>query len=248
MAGKKKKAASNPARGFTTTSIASKSKQDSQKAEREVEDKEKARGSAKEHLDASSDGATITTSSNPMLRMSPEDLEKHLEEHELQALIDVSLEKAKKVSSKEISKINHDRKVSRKQANPFYMSSWFSQQTLNIVLNLCRSDQFEWQTLTGRGQTKQNVSEDDMTMNLWSLQQVLRDISVDESSIHDILVKLCKLSPNSSPETRLWGLKESLDWLAVKNDPLSTTPYDRDAPVDISSRNVSARREVDKSK
>ena len=116
---KKKKPASNPARGFATTSTASKTK------EQDVDEveQEDGWGASGQSAKLVSEEGSVLTNGGPTIKpekalqdLSPEELELQLENSSLQILVDTYRKKTEKDAFRQASRLQTERRVLRSQA------------------------------------------------------------------------------------------------------------------------------------
>ncbi|RDW60905.1 putative helicase associated-containing protein [Coleophoma cylindrospora] len=218
MAGgkKKKKPASNPARGFATTSIASKPKADEVVLEEEPEAAQELKGqpesNPKESRNTSSDS---TKPSEQQTELSPEEFERRLELSELQLLVEKHAQKSKRDAQRQRTRLETDRRVLRGQAETLSTRKWLPSELMDEILDLVNSEgRFSNQADAQTG-TKQ-LSEEELTVRLWTLQQALVDAGFPEDrvllALQHILAIADKLS-HANKES-IWGMEEALEWLA----------------------------------
>lgn len=224
MAGKKKakKPAANPARGFATTSIAA------SKTRVELEDNAK---------ESSETDATKTTTALDTTRsngqngavapgadkkaeqtLSPEEFEKQLEESELQLLVEKYAAKVKRDAQRLKTRLETDRRVLRGQSETVNSKKWLPTELMDQVLDLLQAEsRFAASTFNSEnGSSNKTFPEEDLTIKLWTLQQTLLAAGFPEAKIKPVLQFVLDIAPNVSVSNResVWGLDESLEWLA----------------------------------
>jgi ATP-dependent RNA helicase DHX29 len=173
MAGgkKKKKPASNPARGFATTSIASKPKAEAANAEpEEIAPQELPSTSESKQGDAVAAGGESTIPENTL---TPEEFERQLENSELQVLVDKHASKSKRDALRQQTRLETDRRVLRGQAENLNTRKWLPPELMEEILDLVNGEgRQSGPTLESSSSSKQ-LSEEDLTIRLWTLQQSL---------------------------------------------------------------------------
>jgi ATP-dependent RNA helicase DHX29 len=222
MAGskKKKKPASNPARGFATTSIASKPRADISDSVTGTEspsksDNPSASQTATGTILAASSDVTIPTPGPAQL--SPEDFEKQLDESELQSLVDKHSQKSKRDAARQITRLQTDRRLLRSQADSLNTRKWLPPELMEEVLDVIVLDgRLATHSVNQDSLSSQKpLSEEDLTIKLWILQQTL-----DGAGFHTEKVKLAvdyilaSSDHVTANKDSVWGLEESLEWLA----------------------------------
>ncbi|KAH6899625.1 P-loop containing nucleoside triphosphate hydrolase protein [Thelonectria olida] len=238
MAGakKKKKPAANPARGFATTSIASKPRPEA------VEPESKpltaaAKGQASAPPTSQNDAPPSTTpgdvSTKPTLKdkeLSPEEFERQLEESELQLLVEKYAIKTKRDAQRQRSRLETDRRLLRGQADSVNSFKWLPQELMDHVLNLIQAEnRFAASSITSDSSGAGKMPpEEDMVTRLWTLQQTLSSAEFPSDRVDAVIRYILDISPNVSSTTgnSIWGLEEALDWLARECPPDELPVYD----------------------
>jgi ATP-dependent RNA helicase DHX29 len=222
MAGgkKKKKPASNPARGFATTSIASKPRADISDPVTSAETPPKPDNPSASHTAAGTILAASSDANNPTqvpAQISPEDFEKQLDESELQGLVDKHSQKSKRDATRQIARLQTDRRLLRSQADSLNTRKWLPPDLMEEILDVIVVDGRSAIHSVGQDSlsSQKLLSEEDLTIKLWILQQTL-----DGAGFHTDKVKLAVdyiLATSDHVivnKDSVWGLEESLEWLA----------------------------------
>ncbi|KAI0471161.1 helicase associated domain-containing protein [Xylaria cf. heliscus] len=226
---KKSKPAANPARGFATTSVASKPRVETAAPTQTppngpLASREAAASQAKPNASIAPSTSTAqphhaaTAPSQPAPSLSPEEFEKQLEESELQLLVEKHAEKTKRDAARQKTRLETDRRLLRGQAEPLNTRKWLPQELMDQILDLIQAEtRFAASLLASeRPQSEKMPSEEDLTMRLWTLQQTLASLSFSSEKIDSVLQYVLELAPSVSSASRdyIWGLEEALDWLA----------------------------------
>jgi ATP-dependent RNA helicase DHX29 len=213
MAGgkKKKKPVSNPARGFATTSVASKPRV-------EIEPPPASESDAEATLNTESrtaESGEKELAGTPVKPLSAEEFEKQLEEGELQALVDKHAQKSKRDALRQKNRLETDRRVLRGQADHLSTRKWLPLELIEEILDLIKSENLRAGSQASESATKQ-IPEEDLTIRLWTLQQALiqAGFSADkvDLTIRYVLDASDKISGNN--KDILWGMEEAIEWLA----------------------------------
>lgn len=230
MAGgkKKKKPATNPARGVATTSVASKPKFEVDGGESEsnpiVELKEGPQ------LEGDSTTLVASTAENPTLPQSTltaEEFEKQLENSELQVLVEKHAQKVKRDAVRQQSRLEIDRRVLRGQAESINTRKWLPTELTDEILELIEAEgRFLGQNVDALSASK-NLSEEDLTIRLWTLYLSLLGAGFAEEKVSLALQHVLDISNKVTfGKDTIWGMEDSLDWLA-RECPRSELPdYD----------------------
>lgn len=227
---KKKKPANNPARGFATTSSASKVK---------VSDDAP---SDTDNLVSATEGADLETTNDQnghkeipdkdLSELSPEELEAQLEESELQLLVEKYRPKSTKDSARYVSKLQTERRVLRGQSEQLPTSVWFSQGLLDFVLGHGELHSGNSPNPTRTTPSLPSLAVEDLTIKIWTLRRTLSDLGFMSDRIQEAIIHLLKdhglldrANANTNKEA-LWGLNECLEWLAAACDLEEMPDYD----------------------
>ena len=227
---KKKKPASNPARGFATTSTVSKTKDiGAQEIENAVQSEDPdASGFSK----CVENGITAEESSNrepekALHELTPEELESQLEDSSLQNLVETHGEKTKKMVSRHASRIQTEKRLLRSQAEHLGVRQWLPTEMIHIITNLLQaqgnSNGFLHEVFESNKATV-CLHEDDLLIKLWALKSLLSLLGISEQRIDLALRYLLKNLNDlgsqsvSSGKDSVWGLEECLAWLALNSE------------------------------
>lgn len=215
---KKKKPASNPARGFATTSIASKPKAETAGPEQvptpSTDPQVPLEANENKPTESSGLGSETTVAADKNL--SPEEFEKQLEEEELQLYLDKHAQKSKRDALRQKTRLETDRRVLRGQADNLITRRWLPPELMEEILDLIQAEgRFAGQTNDNINTAKQ-VSEEDLTVRLWTLQQTLAGSGFKEDKVVLALRYVLDISDKISAGNKdaIWGMEESLEWLA----------------------------------
>jgi ATP-dependent RNA helicase DHX29 len=232
---KGKKVAANPARGFATTSVVSKSKlesadtSDSQPAAVDQADSQS--------LEAASlkptEGEAIEL--DDLSKLSPEELEARLEESEIQLFIEKHRPKVKKEVSRHVSRLLTERRLLRKSAVPLSLTRWFSDSLTQII-----SEQMKEQNAVKPDviSTPNTMTVDELVIKLWALRQCLIGLGISAGTADSALAKLLQdqsmLAQAKVDEAKdgIWGLSAVLDWFGLSKEESELPSYD----VEISAK------------
>jgi ATP-dependent RNA helicase DHX29 len=215
---KKKKPAANPARGFATTSIASKPK-----PERVIESEIKTPKKEVSRPVASTPQATIE-SQTPVKAtpQTPEELEAQLERDELQLLVEKYAAKVRRDSRRQVSRFQTDQRVLRPQSQALTVQDWLTKDIFDRIITLAHAESND----SNRRQVQQPLlkvlSEEEALSRLWSLELTLRDMGFSEDHIQPVLQYICANTASIDATAGVWGFQEALEWLALnQNEKLS---------------------------
>lgn len=230
MAGnkKKKKPAANPARGFATTSIAAKPRPEATEAETATQsasplDKNTAPPS-------SSDGPKSGSNTAQDKPLSAEEFEQQLDESELQLLVEKLSQKCKRDAARQRNRLETDRRLLRSQAETVNSIKWFHTELMNHVQDLISGEtRFSVSSLSAENHSAGKMpSEEDMVARLWTLQLTLQLAGFQEARVRSAIKHILDICPSITAPGKdlIWGLEESLDWLARECDIGELPPYE----------------------
>lgn len=219
---KKKKPQGNPARGFATTSIASKPKPEKKEEEPEVKKEE---GSVAEPQAAppATPGLPVPP---PKLEQTPEELEAQLERDELQLLVEKHAAKVRRESRRHVAKLQTDRRVLRAQAEAITTHDWLSSTMADTIITLAQSESRDSNRKQGQQSLLKVLSEEEAMSRLWTLDLVLRDMGFSPATIEPVLRWLCANAIAVDATAGIWGLQEALEWLALDHSQGFSLSYE----------------------
>lgn len=229
---KKKKAATNPARGFATTSSVSKSKiqEDAEVVEIPTAETSKAdEGGHSSH----NHGAQLEKPAE-LRDLSPEELETQLEESELQLFLEQYREKSKKDASRQIARLHAEKRLLRSQADHLILRSWLPSELMQSIESLlyAQSKELDSQVFPiTKTELSIPTSQDAYLARLWTLEQVLIGIGIQQAKIREAVIYVIKQKAGqkgeqSAGKDTIWGLEESLSWLALYCDNEELPSYE----------------------
>lgn len=247
MAGKKKKKpAANPARGFATVSQPSKSKEPAPSDDEVLSQEQKAPiGSLSIDPSRSRDpektnGEGTEDESKAIEKMSPEELEAHLEDTELQNLVEQHAVRLKSDVTRQVTKLKNERRQLRQQADRASVSGLTDDLIENI---LCNASQAQHRVIKASAfSTIPETDENEILLKLWLLQEVLMQLKIP--SVDEVLASVLRTWRQQGIEvaqSSVWGLHEALVWYAGVGGAEESPVYDLDqtAEADRESQIVS---------
>ena len=235
---KKKKPASNPARGFATTSTASKPKHDEPK---ELEDGVRLGILDGQVLSTTADDNILMKESSDaqpekaLCELTPEELESQLENSGLQILVENHGEKTKKDVSRQVSRIQTEKRLLRSQAEHLGIRPWLPPEVMQIITDLLQAQEHSNGYVHGdptRNRTATSLSEDNVLIKLWVLKRLLPLLGFSEQRTDLALRHLLKTIKVSGQQTlslgkeSVWGFDESLARLALDSEPADLPRFD----------------------
>ncbi|KAL2872276.1 putative ATP dependent RNA helicase [Aspergillus lucknowensis] len=224
---KKKKPASNPARGFATVSVPSKVKPAESSGPASTVDS-KSVSESERPTPAEPERPVQQSNEAPSLQnYSPEELERHLEEAELQILVEKYAAKCKGDAGRQAGKLETERRVLRQQAVPVNLLEWLPSDVVTSILRLAEAEEQGLSPQPVRD-AKRAVSEEDLCMKLWILKDTLLKLGFPVNRVEEALRHvLVYYAGNFSASSRdvVCNLDEALDWLALHCDPEELPSY-----------------------
>ncbi|KAK8163670.1 P-loop containing nucleoside triphosphate hydrolase protein [Phyllosticta citrichinensis] len=230
MAPKKKKKPAANARAVATTSIASKPKID-KKLELESSDMS---GTATPNTaptsvspaDGTASPAGVAPAPKELHQMTPEELERQLERNELQMLVEKHAQKVRRESSRNLTRIQTDRRLVRSQAQYLATREWLPEDLMLQILDLAKEEINEGYSSPEHKFSIRNLSEEDAMVRLWTLAQTLADMGFSKDRVRSMLVLVCQNPPPLDASNQVWGLQECLDWLAANCSHEELPPWE----------------------
>ncbi|KAF1848329.1 P-loop containing nucleoside triphosphate hydrolase protein [Cucurbitaria berberidis CBS 394.84] len=215
---KKKKPAGNPARGFATTSVASKPKQE--KAAADATAKEVAQTPSKENaaapqLDTCNQASQDVEGPKQEVVQTPEEFEAQLERDELQLLVEKHAPKVRREANRHVSKFQTDRRVLRGQSHSMTVHDWLPGEILDSIVSLAQAESNDSNRRQGQQSLLKTLTEEDALCKLWALDLTLRDLGFSHDHIQPVLRWLCANAASIDTSANIWGLQEALEWLAL---------------------------------
>ena len=222
---KKKKPAKNPARGFATTSTASKSKPLDNEKDNITYDPVTDDEGIKRSDERLNDVGTNHHKQEdmPLSELSPEELEKQLEESSLQLFIDSYGTRVQKDVSRHLSRLQTERRLLRNQASPLSTHQWLPKEMTQLMVDNFRTQIMESDSGTTNTDSHHSGKwspEDDLLAKFWSLRQLLIQLGFSLGIVHLALRNLVATRDKTDQRNQLvtkdslWGLDECLSWLA----------------------------------
>jgi hypothetical protein len=236
MAGakKKKKPAANPARGFATTSIASKARIENGEGESSDVAAPDKSAPPSGSVGAATPPSTLTTAKAPAastnVTLTPEQFEQQLEEDELQLIVEKYAQKSKRDAQRQRTRLETDRRLLRAQADAINSRKWLPPELMSQILDMIQAEsRFASSSVSAEHLSAgKMLPEEDMTIKLWTLQQTLAGAGFPADRVKAALQYILDISPSIPAISKdvLWGLEEALDWLA-RECPITALPdYD----------------------
>lgn len=211
---KKKKPAGNPARGFATTSVASKPKQEKSTTTDEVTPQKKEDITLAE---VAPKAPSVDEHPPEEVEKTPEELESQLEHDELQLLVEKHAAKARRESRRQVLKFQTDRRVLRSQSEPMTVHDWLSNDAMESIISLAQTESHDSNLRQGQQSLLKILSEEEALTKLWMLDLTLRDLGFTSSHIESVLRWLCANAAAIDGTAGIWGLQEALEWLALNH-------------------------------
>lgn len=232
---KKKKPASNPARGFATVSTASKVKA------REVDEESPEAKPDALDFDAETSLTPVEISSqvvnentnHALHDLSPEELENKLEESALQLLVETHGHQVKREVSRQVSKLQTERRLLRNQAEPLGTRQWLPTEVMELITNLLDAQQAaDNASVNG---ADDGSTGDDYLIKLWTLKQILPELGftfeASNLALRHLVTGIDTLDHKALLPSKdsIWGLDVCLRWLALTLAPESLPKFESEA-------------------
>jgi ATP-dependent RNA helicase DHX29 len=238
---KKKKPTANNARGFATTSIASKPRLETTETAASAKTNDAGHSAAESaQAQATKQEATnVASTPKPEKHLSPEEFERQLEESELQLLVDNHAQKAKRDAQRQKVRLETDRRLLRSQAESINSRKWLPPELVEHILQLLKEEGRYAAANPGAdaSSTAKSLSEDDLTIKLWTLQQALLAAGFADDKVRSVLEQLVNLGPQAvgAGKDLIWGIDEALDLLARQCDLDELPDYEKHGKAGMKS-------------
>ena len=229
MAGKKKKPAANPARGFATTSVASKPKPEKPEDASSVEPSGVNTPSTKAGTPATKKNKSSDTKKDAereLHELSPEELEAQLEASELQQFVEQYAGKVRKESSRHVSRLQTDKRLLRGQSEYMSVRDWLPKELMQQVVEYAT----QGNNNESSGATKRTLPKgDDLVSKVWQLRLCLTGLEITHERVDDAVAQVLSNPPADDASGQPWGLPEALDWLSwnCNNDEMNDYDYEK---------------------
>lgn len=235
---RKKKPTSNPARGFATVSVPSKPKSVDSTTPASTVDSRSVTESDRPTPAEPSQPPSEKREPSSLQNYSPEELEKHLENAELQLLVEKLAAKCKNDAARQVTKLETERRVLRQQAVSLNLSEWLPKEAQELILSLAEAEE---RGISPPSSLKRSSSEEELYMRLWTLRETLIKLGFPEVKVEEALKHVLLYLPGpstSSNRDMVPNLDESLDWLAMHCLPAELPSYTQSSAL---TRNESER-------
>ena len=227
--GKKKKAATNPARGFATVSVASKPRPD--KTETILLE-----GDGNGHPDRkggfTAEPQTVDTpvaepkSQQQHHNPTPQEFESQLEEDDLQLLVEKFGGKVKKDVQRQLSKMQMDCRVLRTQSQIVGTANWLNDDLVLEIIRQAKIDRQETPQDPRHTMAANSQTENEVVIQCWALQRALSGLQVSYEKALETVKAVLSLKPAAVNGNYIWGLEEALNMLAVEDDATGLFPFE----------------------
>ncbi len=224
---KKKQAASNPARGFATVSTPSKKVDEDLPEPKDNLELPSVDGKPVNAERQDESHAGVEHGAPHLQDMSPEELEQHLEQAELQSILDIHGQRSKKDVSRQIARLEIERRSLRQSAMMLETEGWLH-QVLDEILELARSISPHVNTIKA---VEDRLDDTDLCIKLWTVQETLE--SLHFPNVEGALKHLIKISSGTlltGSSSLIWGLDEALTWLVLHSGPNDLPAYQQRGP------------------
>src|SRR6266480_2977495 len=203
---KKKRPASNPARGFATVSLPSKART----GENVPGETAHAETTSAQSQGAVDSGQPLDESVS-FRDMTADQVDAYFEDAELQNILKKSAERSRREAARQVAKLETERRSLRAQAMSLETDDWLTEGLVEQIFNLHLSHDREPETQFRSSRDGREMDQDDLLVKLWTLLQVLRLLHIP----HDerVLKYVVSLPRDciSTPKDYILGLEESFD-------------------------------------
>jgi ATP-dependent RNA helicase DHX29 len=215
---KKKKSTTNSARGFSTTSVASKPKSDLSKVEPTIvlEEPDERRVIAEKSAHITDQNAK--DGGNDIAKLSPSEVEEYLENEELRLIVERHLAAVERDSNRQLNRLKTDRRVLPSQAWPLQVWEWLRTTEISQLWKLIKDETHDSLGIQRQPFTNKEASMEECVVRLWTLEKVLEDFKFQQGHIKLVLEVVFSNTKLEILDGRLWGVPESLEAMAVLDE------------------------------
>ena len=231
---KKKKPISNPSRGVATTSIISKCKVNDDA--HVVPDPSKIQPVGEEASIANLETSDkIPAAQHPVKELhelTPEELELQLEESELQFLVEKYADKSKRDVSRQLSRLQTEKRLLRVQAERLNVMRWLPTEQIHLIFNVIEEQKSGSIHSPVEPAGIMSLLDDDLSIKMWTLKRLLINLGFAAVRTNDAILhivqceELLRRANRTSAKDSFWGLDECLQWLALVCEPKELPDYD----------------------
>jgi ATP-dependent RNA helicase DHX29 len=225
---KKRKPVANPARGFATTSVPSKPKavslpeDDEQQEAPLASTAQQFSGSAQSAAANTPQKAGQPTGNVTITDMTPEQLEAHLEDAELENMVNKHLVRVTDAARRQVSRLESERRQLRSQAQKLSTYAWLPAETVDVIV--------DWglqKDIDSSDSPASSVDDESATVDLWLLERVLTALNFpDTAAAITHVARLAVLGRLRHGIDSVAGLSEVLEWYA-KQETSERWHYER---------------------
>lgn len=216
---KKKKPASNPARGFTTVSVPSKSNARSDEDSVKAEDISSDTAKPEAPKAASAAQSEETRDTESLAKLSPEELERHLEEAELQTILEKYAAKCKNEASRNAGKLETERRTLRAQGESLNLRDWLSPESCSLIFKkeLRENEKLPSYLTRLEEDEEETANEEELLAKLWTQKEILLNLGFSDSRVNEALREALLHSSGDSVASKdfTWILNQAFEWLAL---------------------------------
>lgn len=230
---KKRKPANQSVRGFATTSTPSKSKVDDDQRVDIAEPIAESKNLDAHNVECNDSlNASVTEEVRKELHeLTADELESHLEESNMQLLLEDYGEKCTKDATRQFSRLTTEKRLLRLQSERLEVRSWLPDEHIQEILDLSKAqaniDNLDNEPV--RALIDSDVSESGLIVRMWTLEKILGRLRFKQDLIRLVLQSL--LSRRQSAQLNvgkesIWGLDECFGIITSLCDPKDLPPYD----------------------
>ena len=230
--GKRKAPATN--RGFATTSLPSKSKEQSAQATSADVSKtatpkvEESGASITEAQRSKQDAKANDAHVKDLHDLSPEELEQRLEDADAQRIVEKYGSKVARDSSRAVNELETDCRIKSAQAQGLQCQYSLPQRSLSRILQLAKED-----VEAGRYHFEQEsptkvvaLQGDGLVSRLWPLQKTLTALRFPSTQVDSAIKHLIRHPPAAGTDAQNWGIEQSIDWIALNTAEQNLPVFD----------------------
>ena len=146
----------------------------------------------------------------------------------MQQFVEQYAGKVKKESSRNVTRLQTDKRILRGQADYLPASSWLPDELMQQILEYASTSATELYGAAKRVLPK----GDELLSRVWQLRMILAGIDVPSERVNEVIVYLLA-NPPAEDLSGSWGLNEALEWLSWNCTESELREYDYQKPKPI---------------
>ena len=176
-----------------------------------------------------SQGSSLPTATSDITRMTPEELEVHLENAELDRLLNKYATKCIAEANRQLTRLETERRQMRSQSVKLSTYGWLSDETTDRLFDMIGNPHLK---LKGRPSApRDSIDDEKILADLWTLKRVLQ--ALDFPAVLEAISHVTQLTVRGSLAANtdlIPGLLEAFEWYASQNQSDWLPGYEQVSP------------------